>query len=136
MREEFPLHDATFDGLVTHGKACTLYFIRSDGRGCEVQLTGVDAMQMDDFREGNIVGLFETTTGVPPSKTVDLERLYPAPHSSAAEEYHSKHTAFLDRKIRSIEACALTLVEMQPAVGADLLAVCECAQLKLHGGGS
>ena len=93
-------------------------------------------MQMDDFHEGNIVGLFETTTGVPPSKSIDLERLYPSPHASAAEEYHSKHAAFLDRKIRSIEAGELTLVEMQPAIGADLLAVCQSAQLKLDGGGS
>ncbi len=99
-------------------------------------MTGVDALQMEDFREGNIVVLFETTTGQPPQKSFDFERLYPSPHVSVAKEYHSKHAAFLDQKIKSIEAGDLTLVEMQPAIGADLLAICERVRLKFYGDGS
>ena len=130
MREELPLHDATFDGIVIKDKVATLYFSATDGRGCEVRLSGIDALHMDDFQQGNIVVLFETTTGEPARMTVGLERLYGSPHPSAAKEYHEKSEAFLARKHRAIETGELTLIEMQPAIGADLLATCERVELK------
>ena len=130
------MHDATFDGIVIKDKVATLYFSATDGRGCEVRLSGIDALHMDDFQQGNIVVLFETTTGEPLRKTVGLERLYGSPHPSAAKEYHEKSEAFLGRKHRVIEAGGLTVVEMQPAIGADLLATCERVELKYHGNGS
>ncbi|HSM54010.1 MAG TPA: hypothetical protein VK839_07515, partial [Erythrobacter sp.] len=64
---------------------------------------------------------------------LDLERLYGSPHPSAAKEHHEKSEAFRARKRRAIEAGELTLVEMQPAIGADLLATCEQVELKYHG---
>ncbi|RIV88912.1 hypothetical protein [Aurantiacibacter zhengii] len=136
MREEFPLHDATFDGIVIMEKVATLYFRATDGRGCEARLSGIDALHMDDFQQGNIVVLFETTTGEPPRKTVGLERLYGSPHPSAAKQYHEKSEAFLARKHRAIEAGELTVVEMVPAIGADLLATCERVEFNYHGHGS
>jgi hypothetical protein len=133
MKTELPLHDAVFDGLVMQGPGCTLYFTNADGTGCEVELIAIDALQMDDFREGNIVVLFETTTGEPPRSTINLERLYPPPHSSAAEEYHSRHRNFQSLKTSAIATGELTLVEMQPAIGADLLVTCKQVQLKSRG---
>ena len=102
MRDEFPLHDATFDGIVIQGKLGTLYFSATDGRGYEVELSGIDALQMDDFREGNITVLFETTTGELPRSSIELERLYGPPHPSAAKEYHEKHQTFRKAKIQAI----------------------------------
>ena len=136
MRNELPLHDATFDGIVINDKVGTLYFTATDGRGCEVLLSGIDALHMDDFQQGNIVVLFETTTGEPPRTALDIERLYGSPHPSAPKEYHEKSEAFRTRKRRAIEAGELTLVEMQPAIGADLLAICEQVELRHHGNGS
>jgi len=136
MREELPLHDATFDGIVVKARVATLYFSTTDGRGYEVQLSGIDALHMNDFQQGNIVVLFETTTGEPPRKALDLERLYGSPHPSAAKEYHEKSEVFRTMRRRAIEAGELTLVEMQPAIGADLLATCEQVELKHHGNDS
>jgi hypothetical protein len=133
MREELPLHDATFDGIVIKDKVATLYFSMTDGRGCEVQLSGIDALQMDDFQQGNIVVLFETTTAEPPRKARDLERLYGSPHPSAPKEYQEASEAFRTSKHRAINAGELTLVEMQPAIGADLLATCEQVDFRYHG---
>ena len=136
MREELPLHDATFDGIVIKDQVATLYFSRADGRGCEVTLSGIDALHMDDFQQGNIVVLFEVTSGEPPRKSLDFERLYGSPHPSAAKEYHEKSESFRARKHRAIEAGELTVVEMQPAIGADLLATCDRVELKYHGNDS
>ena len=136
MREELPLHDASFDGIVIKDKVGTLYFSATDGRGCEVRLSGIDALHMEDFQQGNIVVLFETTTGELPRTTLDFERLYGSPHPSAPQHYHEKSEAFRKGKRRAIESGELTLVEMQPAIGADLLATCERLELKYHGSGS
>lgn len=136
MKDELPLHDATFDGLVNHGKDCRMFFSRADGSGCEVHLGGVDALQMDDFREGNIVVYFGTTTRERPSNPASFERLYGPPHPSAPAEYHEKHVAFRNRKIEAVAAGELIFVEMDPAIGANLVAACTSVQLRVHGDGS
>ncbi|MXO47611.1 hypothetical protein GRI69_05000 [Erythrobacter vulgaris] len=136
MKKELPLHDATFDGLVLQGKGCTMFFSRTDGSGCEVHLGGVDALQMDDFREGNMVVFFGTTTREAPSNLTNLERLYTPPHMSASAEYHEKYASLRDRKISAVVAGELTLIEMEPAIGANLLATCEHVRLRAHGGGN
>ena len=136
MKKELPLHDAPFDGLVMQGKDCTMFFTRTDGSGCEVHLGGVDALQMDGFREGNIVTFFGTTTRQLPNDLTKLERLYTPPHPSAAAEYHEKYKTFRDRKISAVVAGELTLVEMEPAIGASLLATCEQVRLRTQGDGN
>lgn len=136
MKEELPLHDATFDGLVSHGKDYKLFFSKSDGSGCEVHLVGVDALQMDDFRESNIVVYFGTTTRERPGNLTNFERLYGPPHPSAPAEYHEKHVAYRDQKFEAVAAGELIFVEMEPAIGAKLVAACTHLQLRVHGGGS
>lgn len=131
MVEELPLHDATFDGLVMQGKDCRMFFSRSDGSGCEVLLTSVDALQMDDFREGNIVVYLGTTTREQPGKLSDLARLYTPPHPSAAAEYHEAHAGLLERKVDAIVSGELIFVEMSPAIGAFLVATCEEVSCKV-----
>lgn len=133
MKRELPLHDASFDGVITSGKTSTLYFTRSGGVGCAVTLHEVIALEMRDFREGNICVIFEITNGEAPNSNIDFDRLFPRPHPSASAEYHAKHGDFLKSKLTAIEAGNLTLVEMQPAYGADLLAVCHSVNLTDHG---
>jgi len=130
MRTEFPLHDASFNGVILQGKSADLHFVGSDGTPRVVRLSGIDAMQMDDFREGNIVVLFEAASAELPLEAVDWQRLYPSPHPSAAQEYHLKYDTFLRRKRGGIEEGHLTFVRMVPAIGADLLVVCERVEMR------
>lgn len=130
MRIELPLHDASFNGIIVQNKAADLYFTGSDGTPRLVRFQGIDTMQMDDFREGNIVVLFETANADLSLEVVNWERLYPSPHPSAAPEYHLAYDAFLRRKQRGIEDGDLTFVRMVPALGADLLAVCERVEMQ------
>lgn len=132
MKSELPLHDATFDGLVLQGRDCKLYFTTSDKRGCEVALIDVDALQMEDFRNGNMVVFFGTLTLEAPAEVTDLGRLYSPPHTSAKADYHAQYAAVLDRKITAIAAGKLTLIEMEPAIGANLLATCAQVQFRIH----
>lgn len=136
MVEELPLHDTTFDGLVMQGRDCRMFFSRSDVSSCEVLLNGVDALQMNDFREGNIVVNFGTTTREHPGRLSDLARLYTPPHPSAAAEYHEAHAGLLDRKVAAVASGDLIFVKMSPATGADMVATCEQVSCKVHGGGS
>lgn len=130
MITELPFHDAHFTGVVLQDVYAALHFKCVDGTSRVVHLTGVDAMQMEDFREGNIVGCFEIISAELPRGFTSWERLYPGPHPSAAEEYHRKHEEFLRRKCRGIEEGRLTFVQLSPILGADLLAVCERVQIK------
>ncbi|HZF96169.1 MAG TPA: hypothetical protein VEZ20_15005 [Allosphingosinicella sp.] len=125
MRTELPLHDASFSGIVLRHGGADLFFAQADGTPRVVRLTGVDAMQMDDFRPGNITVLFETVSAELPREAVDWDRLYPAPHPAAAQVYQDRYAEFLARKHSAIAQGRLTFVRMVPAYGADLLAVCE-----------
>jgi hypothetical protein len=125
MRTQYPLHDTTLIGFMIEGDDCTLHFNMVDGRRCEVRLTGVDALQMDDTRKQNIVVLFDVTTGETPNSSVDFDRLY-----------YSPSPAYRDRKIKAIEAGELSLVEMMPAAGSNLLATCEQIEMRMQGNGS
>lgn len=119
MRNELPLHDATFDGIVTEDRTTTLYFTRTDGSGCAVELVQVRELQMNDFRQGNIVIIFEVTTGELLQTSADLAQLFPPPHPSAQEEYQRSYADFVRAIISQIESGSLAFVEMQPAYGAD-----------------
>lgn len=133
MRKELPLHDATFDGIITSGKTATLYFTRTDGVGCSVTLDHVSVLQMDNFQQGNIAVLFEITSGVAPGPTVEWTRLFPPPHPSAPQRVHDDHARFAEARRLAIETGTMTLVEMQAACGAELLAICGSARLHEHG---
>ncbi len=113
-----------------------MFFSRSNGSGCEVLLSGVEVLQMDDFREGNIVVYFGTTTREHPGRLSNLARLYTPPHPSASAEYHEAHAGLLQRKVDAVVSGDLVFVEMSPAIGADLVAACKQVSYKVHGGGS
>lgn len=132
MKNELPLHDASFDGIVTSGKNSTLYFTRPDGRGCAVTLGEVRHLHMNDFHQGNIVILFEITSGEPPNQNIGWERLLGAPHPTSSAEHQAAHADFLQLTRSAVEEGTLTLVEMQPAYGADLLALCQTVDFVEH----
>lgn len=125
MINQLPLHDAAFDGIVTSSKTTTLYFTRSDGTGCAVTLGEISHLQMNDFREGNIVILFKTISGEGPPLSIEFERLF-------GPETRVGYDEFLRSMLEAIKAGTLTLVEMQPAYGADLLAICRTVHFSEH----
>ena len=133
MRKELPLHDAHFDGIVMSGQTASLYFTGVDGRSSTVELVDVRELQMDDFQQGNIVILFEITTGDPIQSVANLPRLFPPPHPAASEHYHAKHAEFVRSRLSEVESGSLTFVELQPAIGADLLAICGAVNFKQAG---
>jgi len=130
MIEVIPLHDATFEGILTTGHDCVLHFLRTDGTRCEVRLGQVQSLQMNDFREGNIVVHFETTKGETPRGSIDWERLFPSPHPDASEQHQVAYADYLKARILDVESGSLTFVEMVPAYGADLLAACQTVTVR------
>lgn len=125
MIEVIPLHDATFEGILTAGNDCILHFLRADGVRCEVRLGQVRSLQMADFRQGNIVTHFETTRGGTPRGPIDWERLFPSPHPAASEEHQLAYADYLKARIAEVESGTLTFAEMVPAYGASLIATCQ-----------
>ena len=123
---ELHLHDACFEGIVLGGQDCTLYFRRPDSSRCEVRLIAIDALVMDDFRQGNIVSMLAITSGelAAPADHV-LHRLYPPPHPDAQAEFHAGYARAMQQKRSALETGELTLAEMDPAYGATLLAMCQ-----------
>ena len=125
MRQELPLHDAAFNGVMLGDKSAQLNFVGANGAPYVVNLLGIRALQMDDFREGNIVLILEVISGEEPPSEIAWNRLYPPPHEAAAQQYHQQHESFLRTKRSEITEGSLTLVQLIPSLGADLLAVCE-----------
>ncbi len=130
MIDILPLHDAYFDGAILRRDGADLHFRCADGRPCMVHLAGIDALQMEDFREGNIVSHFEAVSGELPRDFGEWERLYPDPHPSAARDYHRKYDLFMAGKRSSIAEGKLTIVLMSAVLGADLLAVCKSVRIE------
>ncbi|GLR47237.1 hypothetical protein GCM10007925_09480 [Sphingomonas astaxanthinifaciens DSM 22298] len=124
MLDELPLHDATFDGILLKDKNAKLHFTTVKGARREVRLSGVDALHLSDFREGNIVVFTGVSSKEVPQHGVDWERLYPSPHPSAAESYHNDWRAHLSSKQEALRSGNLMLLQVVPAHGADLLATC------------
>ena len=131
MRTDFPeFHDGWFDGIRVGEDTATLYLRERNGKDRTLILEGVKALQMDDFRQGNIVVELETTKGARPSSNTPWERLFPSPHPSADQQYHDKYAQFLEAEIAKIVSGEHSLVMLSPAYGADLLAVCREASFR------
>jgi hypothetical protein len=123
---------------VSKGRA-SLGLTHVDGRRFTLNLGGVEALCIDGFREGNTILELQVISGPNFDEVglsagdilADLEVLFLRPHQSAATEYHSKYDAFRDKQLARLEAGTATLVLLEPAYGADLLAYCISADLVL-----
>jgi hypothetical protein len=100
-------------------------------------MAGVEALLINDFREGNIVLELHVVTGTqfeeagfsPGDVRASLHVLFTGPHPDAAQKYHDDHNAFLDRQIERLREGTMKLIILDPAYGADLLAYCASANL-------
>lgn len=116
-------HDGHLTGVVVDEGSARLSLKRANGDAWEVHLIGVDALKMDDFRQGNIVLSVEVTSGAAPEPG-PFHRLFEAPHASAASKYHDSHRELISRKMATVEEGAATLFLLTPAYGADMVALC------------
>ena len=66
MRTDCPeSHDAWFDGIRVSEYVATLYLRDRSGKESLLVLEGVTVLQVDDFRQGNIIVELEATKGAP-----------------------------------------------------------------------
>ena len=123
-------HDGYLTGLRLREGGATLYLREVDGPEYELLLEGLEALHIEDFREGNIISHVEIVTGRTPYAHVDFDGLFDPPGPSAAAQYHEKHAALLRRQIARIESGEACLIVIEPSYGAKMLAICREASCR------
>lgn len=125
MRDDIPsFHDGLLTGIQLIGKDVHLSLRRVNGELWLVTLIGVMSLQMEDFRQGNIV-LDVCISHRRPHEKELLDRLFTPPHPSAAQGYQHAHARFLETQIDLVETGRAVMVSIIPAYGADLVAFAE-----------
>lgn len=117
-------HDGNVTGIRLRDQAASIYIYQVDGAEFELALEGLEELQAEDFRDGNIISMVEIISGCAPPTTIELDRLFTAPHPAAATQYHDAHAQVLHRQIERIESGETNLVVIVPSYGADLMAIC------------
>jgi hypothetical protein len=116
-------HDGYVTGLKVREGGATLYLRQVDGADFNMILEDLEALQIDDFRQGNIISHVDIIAGRLLSANA-LDRLYEPPHPAAAPQYHEKYASFLKGQVERIERGEAQLLVTVPSYGADLLAIC------------
>ena len=116
-------HDGYLTAIQLNEDAVEVTLERLSGEVWLMVATGVSALQMDDFRQGNIISHVGVHCGVDPGLKA-LERLFPRPHTAADEEYHNAHADLLSKRAAEVEKRNATVVEISPSYGADLVIFC------------
>lgn len=123
MPTEIPsFHDGYLIGIQLLDKEVRLSLKRYNGERWEIVLMGVETLQIDDFRQGNIIDLFEVICNARPDADL-LERLYGRPHPLAHQKYHDAHASLIEQKAALVEGGQAILLSIIPAYGADLVAL-------------
>jgi hypothetical protein len=117
-------HDGYVMGVRLREKAATIYLRQVDGSDFDVVLNDLEALQIADFRQGNVISMVEVVTGRTPYVHTNFDNLFPPPYPSAAAQYHETHAAFIKRQIARIESGEVCLVIIVPSYGAELMAIC------------
>lgn len=123
-------HDGYLTGIQVADREATISLRQWTGDSYELRLEGVQSLQMEDFREGNIISRLEITTGQRPDGSWFLDRLAPGPHPTAAADDHEIHSRNVAALVAGIVAGQSTLVEITSSYGADLVALCNKATLR------
>jgi hypothetical protein len=130
-------HDGKLTSVAVGEGTATLGLTHLDGRRFTLSMAGVEALSINDFREGNIVLELHLLTGTsfekagfsPGDVRASLQVLFTAPHPDAAQKYHDDYNSSLDRQIERLRDGSMKLIILDPAYGADLLAYCATADL-------
>ncbi|WP_226018574.1 hypothetical protein [Novosphingobium sp. FKTRR1] len=125
-------HDGLLTGIVLGEQAATIFLRKSTGEDYTLMLSGLEVLQMEDFRQGNIILMIEVVSGQLPYLHSGFERLFVPPHPAAAEQYHQAHAGVVARQASRIATGEASLVVIVPSYGADLLAICREVSLAKH----
>jgi hypothetical protein len=117
-------HDGNLTGLSVFERTATVAVVRADGVGWRIELSGVQHLKADDFREGNIISYCEVVTNAEPSREL-LMAVAGGPHVSAAQEYHDQYGLFIDDLVEQVRSGRLSLLYIEPSYGCDVIAICE-----------
>ncbi len=124
MSEVPHFHDGALIGVVLGEESATVYLRQSTGEEYTLTLSGLEVLQMEDFRQGNVISMVEVVRGRAPYEHSGLERLFEPPHPTAAEDHHKAHATLIGRQCARIASGEVSLLVIVPSYGADLLAVC------------
>jgi hypothetical protein len=131
-------HDCQVTSIALGDNVATVGLRKPDGSAYELILGGLEALQVDDFRQGNIVFDVAVITSLQkteePSFRELLERLFPGPHTQAADHFHEAHATFLAQKIAKVSSAEAVLLTITPSYGCDLVAYCASAELRGEAG--
>jgi hypothetical protein len=117
-------HDGLLTGVVLGDKTATVFLRQSSGEEYRLLLSGLEVLQMEDFRQGNIISMVEVVTNRLPYEHVGIERLFEPPHPSAAKQYHEAHARVVAQQLSRIAGGEAALVVIVASYGGDLLAIC------------
>lgn len=120
-------HDGHLTGVRLRAGAATINLQQLDGSDFDLELEGLEALHLSDFREGNIISMVEVVSGGAPYVHTNFDNLFPSPHPSAAATFHEKHANFVRQQIARIESADISLVIITPSYGAEMMAICRKA---------
>jgi hypothetical protein len=134
----FPFHDGYLVSVSVTDHSAILGLKQVGGEEFVMTLSGLEALSIDGFRQGNIILDLWMVSGKQPTsedlQTMELdevmEALFPGPHPSAAAQYHEAHAAFLETKLERVRSGDAALVLIVPAYGADLCAFCSAVNVQ------
>ena len=114
------LHDACLVGISLSEKRAVLTAKTPDDKEWQIVIHGVDALLVDEFRDGNVISFFEVYLQSEPPRDI-IERLFISPHPSAAPKYHQRYSELMDTKCRAVEAGELVLAWLAPVYGVEVV---------------
>ena len=126
-------HDGLLTSVLLGDHTATLGLKRSDGDAYELDLIGLESLQVENLRQGNIVSELEVITGrLPQYADLDdrLERLFPSPSASAAAKYHEAYLSFLAAALARVESGEAAIVIVESSYGCDLVGYCTTVALR------
>jgi len=119
-------HDGYLKSIAVERGKATLGLTCVNGEAFELRLDGVEALQADDFRLGNIISSLEVRGSEPARIDLSerLERLFPSPHQKAEALYHERYSEFIRGVLARIADGTAAMVIIESSYGCDFVAVC------------
>lgn len=130
--------DGRLDAVALGPNRATLGLRDGGGDVYELELMGLEALQIDGFRKSNVISRVQVVTGRKPQPhgldeddVGDLMNLlFPPPHFTADETAREAHDAMVARRLAGVARGEATLVVIDPSCGADLVALCAGVNLR------
>ena len=122
-------HDGYLTGVQLGEGMATFLLAREDGRAFDLVLSDLKSLQIEDFRQGNIINHIGTFDGTAPEDAAYIERLFGSPHPGAAAQYHEANAGFIARQLASVRSGETVMIAIEPSYGASAVAHCGAATL-------